>query len=250
MINRFTLLGAFILGVIASNVMDTPVPLIPLIATLLFATPALMALHRHHGTQPLLITFAFLAAFALIVEELAVATGIPYSHFVYSDLLGTSVINVPLATPISFFALAIGAYAYAVIAYNTYYNNTKELTTQQRAFIATIGALILVLADLILDPAATTLGLWIWEVPGLYYGVPAINFLGWAATGFVATYALTYLLSKPHPALTRSLQLIVAYWVGVNAGLGLMIPAALGAILSVAAFHAYRKASTPRSRRK
>ncbi len=243
MINRFTLLALFILGVIASNVMATPVLLVPFIATLLFALPALIALYNTTNTKTTIAAFVALALFALVIEEIAVATGVPYSGFTYSNLLGTTLIAVPLATPLSFFALALGAWGFvANSTLHPHYNKKKHTHTwsiTQRFILGATTAAVLVLADLVLDPAATTLGLWLWEQPGLYYGVPAINFVGWALIGFLAGVKLTFIVPKPDIRVTQSFQLILAYWTGVNAGLGLMIPAALGAILSVIAYHRY-----------
>lgn len=244
MINRLTLLAMFVLGIIASNVMSTPVPFVAFFATLLFALPALYALYKTTNTKTTIIAFISLALFALIVEEIAVATGVPYSGFTYSNLLGTTLIAVPLATPLSFFALAIGAWAYAANStLHPGYNKKKHVQTwsvKQRFILGAATAVILVIADLIIDPAATALGLWIWASPGVYYGIPAINFVGWALIGFLAGVKLTFIVPKPNITLTHSLQLIIAYWVGVNAGLGLMIPAAIGAIISVLAYHRYR----------
>jgi len=270
MINRFTLLLLFVLGVIASRVMATPVPFVAFVATILFALPALLALYKTTNAKTTATVFFSLALFALIVEEIAVATGIPYSEFAYSELLGSTAINVPLATPISFFALALGAWALAAgvrrrpivdRTRNTVHGTRKtEHSAQktedrrqktarrlqstadrnQKLLLAITGGLILVAIDLILDPAATALGLWIWDNPGLYYGIPTVNFLGWFLVGSVSTLILTYILPKPHITLSHSIQLILAYWVGVNAGLGLMIPAALGAVMSVLMFHWYR----------
>jgi putative membrane protein len=49
-----------------------------------------------------------------------------------------------------------------------------------------IGAFIMVLWDMTLDPAASTIGnWWIWHQGGGFFGVPLQNFLGWFLTVFV-----------------------------------------------------------------
>ncbi|MEI9899749.1 MAG: carotenoid biosynthesis protein [Hyphomicrobium sp.] len=68
-----------------------------------------------------------------------------------------------------------------------------------------IGAFIMVLWDLSLDPSASTLGgWWVWEKGGGFFGVPLTNYLGWYLTVFVfmqlfALYVAAWGPEKPEP---------------------------------------------------
>lgn len=42
----------------------------------------------------------------------------------------------------------------------------------------------MVACDLALDPVAVSLGLWTWDRPGAYFGVPPGNFAGWWVVSF------------------------------------------------------------------
>jgi putative membrane protein len=52
--------------------------------------------------------------------------------------------------------------------------------------LALLGALVMTARDLEIDPilSGPTVGAWIWERGGPYYGVPVQNSLGWIVTSF------------------------------------------------------------------
>src|SRR5665811_1600689 len=53
---------------------------------------------------------------------------------------------------------------------------------------ALVGALVMTAWDLVVDPilSGPTVGAWVWERGGPYYGVPVQNYLGWIVTTFTA----------------------------------------------------------------
>jgi putative membrane protein len=65
--------------------------------------------------------------------------------------------------------------------------------------VAALGALAMTAWDVVMDPARTFVGQWVWEVEGAYFGVPLQNYLGWWITVFVAL-ALFMLLAHYSPA--------------------------------------------------
>lgn len=58
-------------------------------------------------------------------------------------------------------------------------------------FKAACAAGGVVACDLALDPVAVVLGLWSWDSPGPYYGVPWLNFAGWGGVA-LAIYLAGY----------------------------------------------------------
>ena len=54
--------------------------------------------------------------------------------------------------------------------------------------LALVGALVMTAWDLVVDPilSGPTVGAWVWERGGPYYGVPVQNYLGWIVTTFTA----------------------------------------------------------------
>jgi putative membrane protein len=59
------------------------------------------------------------------------------------------------------------------------------------------GAALMTAADLLIDPVATrVLHFWTWHQPGIFYGVPLVNFAGW----FAVSGMLLALAGKPRRA--------------------------------------------------
>ena len=52
--------------------------------------------------------------------------------------------------------------------------------------LALLGALVMAAWDLVIDPVLSgpTVGAWVWERGGPWYGVPVQNYLGWIVTAF------------------------------------------------------------------
>lgn len=199
------------------------------------ALPSYVALWRWLGTAKgvsLLLLFSILP---LLVEAFAVSTGIPYGSFSYAGTLGEPLFGlVPWTVAFAYLPLLLGAVTLA----------SRLAGTDWRQFIPAT-ALLLVAIDLVIDPAAVHAGFWIWDLPGLYYGIPAINFLGWAVTG--SLYAVLFYLAvrdrfaggEPVPlGVAGSMLLILALWSGYLLRELLLIPAALAFLLIALLHHA------------
>ena len=160
---------------------------------------------------------------SLGAELLGTATGVPFSAYRYTELLGYRVAGlVPVLIPFSWFLMAFPSY---VIAHG-----------MVRARVArwALGALLLTTWDLTLDPAMSSLTrYWIWETPGPYYGMPLVNLAGWFATavaimaGFDMVRVAEVARRIPVPlmetyyatvlALSLAMTLVGGYWGAVMA---------------------------------
>src|SRR5690606_22409311 len=81
---------------------------------------------------------------------------------------------------------------------------------------------------------ATAQGFWIWKNPGVYYGVPLINFLGWFLSGVIGAFLFAQLTrnrTAPPVEFLSSTFLILCFWSSVCFWMQLYIPAALGVLL-------------------
>ena len=104
------------------------------------------------------------------------------------------------------------------------------------------AVVLVVVCDLVLDPAAVSLGFWAWDEPGWYYGVPLVNFLGWVASGGIAVLALRR-LPRPLPGLfARNLWLVLVFWTAVNAWSGQWLAVLVGVVTVAALSPGYRRA--------
>lgn len=138
---------------------------------------------------------AVLAAFTWGIELVGVLTGLPYGDFSYGLELGPMLFGlVPVGLPVFYFPILLNSYLLVLLFLGT--------ASLPRRFGLTLG--IVLVLDLVLDPGAVALGFWGWDDPGAYYGVPAINYLGWLLSGSVAITVLQ--LSFDHEAVVERLD--------------------------------------------
>lgn len=193
------------------------------LAILLFSAPVIIGAISWLGPRRGTALLIGLGLYALVFESVAIATGVPYGRFVYTGVLGPPLLGLaPPTILLAWTPLILGS-----------------LAVTRRSWQAI--ALVVVL-DLVLDPAAVSLGFWAWEEPGAYYGVPLVNFVGWVVSGGIAVLALRR-LPRPVPGLfARNLWLVMVFWTAVNAWSGLWLPALVGALTVVALGLGYRRA--------
>lgn len=193
------------------------------LAILLFSMPVIIGAIRWLGPKRGIALLAGLGLYAVVFESIAVITGIPYGRFSYSGVLGPPVLGlVPPTVLLAWTPLFLGG-----------------LAATRRAWQAVA---LVVVTDMVLDPAAVSLGFWAWDQPGWYYGVPLINFAGWVVSAGIAVIALRR-LPRPLPGLfVRNLWLVLVFWTAVNAWSGQWGALAVGVVVLVVVSPAYRRA--------
>ena len=201
--------------------------MISIVFIIIQASPSTLSLFRWQGKKRAGILLLTLSLLTLIVEAFAIVTGFPYGGFYYSDELGYRLFNlVPWPVTLAYLPILLGSYGLA----SRIFGDDRWRTTL-------ISALLVLAADLVIDPGAVNQGLWIWTKEGGYYGIPLVNFLGWGLTGFVYSNILYWAFhrerkmdSPPPVGLSTSLTMILHFWTGVSLGSGLTIPLLLGSV--------------------
>ena len=192
---------------------------------IILALPSYFALYRWLGLKKSLTLLIVLSIYALAIETLAIITGFPYSSFHYTDLIGFKIGGyTPYTVPFAYVPIFLGCIYLA------------SIRTDDKLKLIIFSTLLVLIVDLMLDPAAVALQFWIYETSGIFYGVPLMNFLGWILTGFLASLITINILKKdmgkPKPrAIVSSLFLILSFWGAVCIYLGLIIPGVIGLIL-------------------
>lgn len=157
---------------------------------LLLAIPVMIGCIKWLGKKRAIYLLSALSIFAYLIETIALRTGFPYGQFSYSGALGYTLFGVtPWTVPFGWVPLIIASW---ILAWR--FTRVLELRIP-----LTIG--ILVVIDLVLDPAAVSLGFWKYAHPGFWGGVPYTNFLGWILSGFLGCLllqALTKEATKPN----------------------------------------------------
>ncbi|MBU3624297.1 carotenoid biosynthesis protein [Polynucleobacter sp. AP-Latsch-80-C2] len=142
-----------------------------------------------HGTQRLgWRKFGMIFAITCIVswgyESLSIATGFPFGHYVYSAELGPKLGAVPLMIMPDYFGVCYLAWVIAHVLLDKF---DRQIDSRSLFAIPVIAAFIMVMWDMSIDPASSTVKHeWIWRDGGGYFGVPFSNFLGW----FLCVYTL------------------------------------------------------------
>ncbi|HSH46330.1 MAG TPA: carotenoid biosynthesis protein [Longimicrobiales bacterium] len=159
--------------------------------------------------------FVALYAVSLAAELLGTGTGIPFGAYRYTDALGARWFgHVPVVIPMSWFFMAVPAYALALRLYPS--------RGPRRVVLA---AALLTAWDLALDPAMSrATAYWVWERPGLYYGMPLSNLVGWMTTGVALMVALELLDAR------RWVTALPRAWLATFYGLNLLLPLGMCAL--------------------
>lgn len=160
---------------------------------------------------------AFAAVFALsLASELGGTNyGIPFGGYHYTDRLGYKLLgDVPLLIPISWFYMAIPAWAMGRAALG------DRLIPR-----ILLGAWLMTAWDLALDPAMSFLTpFWVWADTGPYYGMPWVNLGGWFLTGLALMAALATL------KVDRWLDAIDGRWMAAFYAANVLMPVGMCAL--------------------
>ena len=169
---------------------------------------------------------------SLGMELMGTSTGFPFGGYEYTGLMGYRVANlVPLLIPFSWFMMAFPSYVLA-----------RRLVSG-KVMVWILGAVLLTIWDLTLDPAMSELTpYWNWENPGPYYGMPLVNLLGWLGTGFLIMTGF-HVLNVGKIADRIPASIMEVYYITVillSLGMVLLAGYWLAGILTLAAFAGIR----------
>lgn len=144
---------------------------------------------RRYGRKLFLKFILTVFAVGWSFETVSIVTGVPFGNYHYTELMAPFLGHVPV------FVLP----AYGVMGYICW--SLATLIIGQRAvlldraglvFVPLLGALLMMLWDLSMDPLrATVEGRWVWVEGGSHMGVPWLNYLGW----FVVTWLMFQLFA-------------------------------------------------------
>lgn len=164
------------------------------------------------------LTTLGVAGLTWLAEAIGTATGFPFGAYVYTAKLQPQVAHVPILIPLAWMMLLPSAWAVAACLSGRWGG---------WRFVG-LSAVALTAWDLFLDPQMVNWGLWVWENPVGYFGIPWSNYFGWLLTSAIIT-----LVVRPVAAPVRPLLLIYGLtWflqtVGLGVFWGLVGPAVVG----------------------
>jgi putative membrane protein len=145
------------------------------------------------GAAGLRRTAAIVVAVALIAwasEAVGSKTGFPFGSYHYTDKLQPQVLDVPVLIPLAWLMMLPPAWAVAQVLTGALLGRAGVRRRRQlwNAVVSVpMSALAFTAWDLFLDPQMVHWGLWTWDQPGAYFGIPLVNYAGWLLVSGVIT---------------------------------------------------------------
>lgn len=169
---------------------------------------------------------------AWLAEFVGHTTGVPFGRYTYTDALWPQFGNVPIQVPAAWLMMLPPALATGTLICGNSFSAGRYPQWTNMAVSSLTSGLAFTAWDLFLDPQMVAWGMWQWESPGRYFGVPLVNFFGWTLTATFLMFVFSR-VSRPKSLPLEALLLVyTAVWLLNSVGLGLFFgqpgPAAVG----------------------
>jgi uncharacterized membrane protein len=181
------------------QVVTGPTPWLGLVAmdVLSAVVFALVDGSRHYGGRGILVFCAICVAVGNAIENIGIATGIPFGHYRFLDVMGPKLFNVPILLGLAYVGMAYVSWTIARILVG---GLSPRVNGLRIVTIPLVASCIMVAWDVAQDPVwSTFLHAWVWYDSGPWFGVPLSNFAGWYVSVFLI-YLLFALYLKRAPS--------------------------------------------------
>lgn len=134
--------------------------------------------------------FGWVTGLTFAVEYVGVSTGIPFGSYRYTEVLGPTLLGVPVVIALAWYATETAALGLSVQLLGG---------RNSRLPVSLVSAILVVALDIVLEVSAAFVHrYWLWEGNR----VPWVNYLSWFVLSFLMSWCLQYprLAEKPrHP---------------------------------------------------
>lgn len=144
----------------------------------------LLVLVRAGLLRQALLAGAAVPLLGWLVEVVGQASGFPFGSYQYTSLLQPQLAGVPVLIPLAWLMMMPPAWAMALVIAGA------QPGWRARVRRAAVAALAFTAWDLFLDPQMVAWNAWVWAVPGVYFGIPLQNFVGWLLVAFCVSLLL------------------------------------------------------------
>lgn len=144
----------------------------------------LLVLVRAGLLRQALLAGAAVPLLGWLVEVVGQASSFPFGSYQYTPLLQPQLAGVPVLIPLAWLMMMPPAWAMALVIAGA------QPGWRARVRRAAVAALAFTAWDLFLDPQMVAWNAWVWAVPGVYFGIPLQNFVGWLLVAFCVSLLL------------------------------------------------------------
>lgn len=188
-------------------------PLMATLGVLAQLVAVLVALSHQWNGARILRDLAVIVAFAWIVEWFGSSMGVPFGQYDYTQAMQPQIGGVPLIIPLAWAMMLFPAWAVSQVILRPY---QVKLGRAYLFVFAVLSGLAFTAWDLYLDPQMVDRGLWFWETPGAYFGIPWLNFLGW----WIVSTLITVIVRPKKLPIYPLLVIYTITWLFQAIGLG------------------------------
>lgn len=149
------------------------------LAVVVQAITVVIILIQAWGMRRTVSLTVLVAVISYLAELAGSRTGFPFGAYSYTDALQPQLGGVPLLIPLAWLMMLPPSWAVAYLI--------TERNRSPVAFVL-VSSLAFTAWDLFLDPQMVGWGFWVWEIPGQYYGIPLVNYLGWLLVSALLTW--------------------------------------------------------------
>ncbi len=163
------------------------------VSVVLQAALVVLLVYHSAGARRTALLVATVVVAGWAAEAIGSKTGFPFGAYHYTDRLQPQLLGVPVLIPLAWLMMLPPAWAVA-----------QRITGRASGVLfVVVSALAFTAWDLYLDPQMVHWGLWAWDQPGQYFGIPLVNYAGWLLVS-----ALITVLARPPALVTRPLFLV------------------------------------------
>jgi len=138
---------------------------------------------RVYGWRGILVFTGLCVVVGNLLENLSIATGFPFGHYIFTERMGPKILEVPILLGLAYVGMGYLSWTVARAMMGVRGN---VLTGWRFVTLPLLASGVMTTWDVAMDPIWSTVGhLWIWKQGGGFFGVPATNYFGWLLTNYV-----------------------------------------------------------------
>lgn len=155
-----------------------------------------------YGATGITVFLVLCLGISNVMENVGVLTGFPFGRYYYTDVLGPKLFLVPLLIGPAYFGTGYLSWVLATVLLDA----DRRRDALATVAVPVVATFIMVGWDLCLDPGSSTIArIWVWQDGGPYFGVPFVNYLGWALTVFLFFMAFARCTARRGPGWRATL---------------------------------------------